>query len=135
MDFEHVQTRLPTLSEINDQLQLCINDGAKEVVQQLLHQIAAGEGLAYDYLHERYGSSINVETSGKKPRAQLSSDLRCLAKISNNGRCSRKRKDGLYCGGHATKRPHGAFGEADARSEGSERSERSEGSERSERSN
>lgn len=113
MDFEHIQTRLPSLNEVNEQLQACINESTHTVVQRLLHQIAANENLSYDYLNEKYGNvseSISVNGSTKKPRVPISSGTRCLAKISNNGRCSRSRKGkGMYCGGHAVKRPHGEF--------------------------
>lgn len=112
MDFEQTQVRLPTLSEFNDKIKQSIDATVKKLVMRLMDNIAQGEDLSLEYLLTKYGKILNdisVEPVTRKQRKIIESKDRCLAKINGSGRCSRKRKDKLYCGGHAERRPHGEF--------------------------
>lgn len=114
MDFGQSIIRLPTLSEVNDGIQQCINDAVERRVRQLISDIAQGEGLPAEYLHERYGKAklymSHINPSIKRMRKELTQAERCQARINGGSQCSRKRKVGEYCGGHSNSRPYGRMG-------------------------
>lgn len=117
MDFEQTQVRLPTLSEFNDKLKQSIDATVRKLALRLMDNIAKGEDLSLEYLMTKYGNvldNISVEPVAKKQRKTIVSSSRCLAKINGDGRCSRKRKGELFCGGHTERRPHGEFTEEEA---------------------
>jgi len=117
MDFEQTQVRFPTLSEFNDKLKLSVDATVRKLAMRLMDSIAKGEDMSLEYLLTKYGNvldNITVEPVAKKQRKTIPSNIRCLAKINGNGRCSRKRKDVSYCGGHNERRPHGEFSEEEA---------------------
>jgi hypothetical protein len=112
MDFEQTQVKIPTLSEFNEKIKSLLNSKIRFALLHLIEKISEGENISHDYLISKYGNiiqEITLEPITRKKTRILSSDIRCLAKISGNRRCSRKRKNELYCGGHIERRPHGEF--------------------------
>lgn len=119
MDIGELQLRLPTVSEINEQLVEFTKEYVKQKVSEIITEISANENLPRDKLM-LYIRRINFDdisstvSSVKRPRKKLDSKHRCRALTSKRDRCTRKRKDDLlYCGSHESSRPNGEISDND----------------------
>lgn len=120
MDIGEIEARIPTVSEINEQLVDFIKDYVKRKVSDALTRVASQENLPRDKLMMHiqdidFDDISSTISSTRRPRKKVDSKNRCLAKTSTGGRCTRKRKDTKYCGGHEVSR---RFGEAISSDEG-----------------
>lgn len=119
MDIGELQLRLPTVTEINEQLVEFTKEYVKQKVSEIITEISADENLPRDKLM-LYIRRINFDdisstvSSVKRPRKKVESRNRCRALTSKRDRCTRKRKDGLlYCGSHESSRPNGDIADSD----------------------
>lgn len=119
MDIGELQLRLPTVSEINEQLVEFTKEYVKQKVSEIITEISASENLPRDKLM-LYIRRINFDdisstvSSVKRPRKKVDSKHRCRALTSKRDRCTRKRKDSLlYCGSHESSRPNGEISDDD----------------------
>lgn len=119
MDIGELELRIPTVSEINEQIVEFTKEYVKKKVSEVLTEISADENLPRDKLmmyvrkikFEDISSTINA---AKRPRKKVESKERCRAKTSKGDRCTRKRKELLvFCGSHESSRPYGEVAESD----------------------
>lgn len=113
MDIGELELRIPTVSEINEQMVEFVKEYVKQKVADILTEVASDENLPRDKLM-MYVRKINFDdisstiNSVKRPRKKVDSYDRCRAKTSKGDRCTRKRKDTLlFCGSHETSRSYG----------------------------
>jgi hypothetical protein len=127
MDIGEHSITLPTLSDINEQVDALIRRTVRDQLESLLLAVAEGEKLSHKHLKEKYLpeklqlSASTAEDTGyerkdeKKSHRKMPDDSeRCLAKISHGGRCTRKRRDMQFCGSHSATRKYGEFIQEDA---------------------
>lgn len=129
MEIGKIPVALPALTKINDELNKMVKTLATNQIRNVLSDISDKYGIAKNELFARYLSAdLSIELAkdtntdgsteqqkGKRVRKAIADEDRCLAKISNGTRCSRRRKDeNLYCGSHMTARPFGEFAPDDA---------------------
>lgn len=129
MEIGKIPVALPALTKINDELNKMVKTLATSQLRNVLSDISDKYGIAKNELFARYlstelsldlakenGENGSVEiTKSRRTRKAIASEDRCLAKISNGTRCSRRKKDGnVYCGSHLTSRPFGEFSATDA---------------------
>lgn len=112
MDIGELELRIPTVSEINEQLVEFIKEYTKQKVADILTEVASSEQLPRDklmmYIRKLNFDDLVTLNGLKKTRKVLSTKDRCFAKTSKGERCTRKRKDDLpYCGSHESSRPYG----------------------------
>jgi len=112
MDVGEVELCLPSVSEMNEQFVQLLKDYAMRKASDLLTQIASTENLPRDklmaYLHKMdFDDIVTTISNAKRPRKKIESKDQCCAKTSKGDRCSRKRKEGTYCGSHLVSRPYG----------------------------
>ena len=112
MDIGELELRIPTVSEINDQLVEFIKDYTKQKVADILTEVASDEQLPRDklmlYIRKLSFDDLASINNIKRPRKVICTKDRCHAKTSKGERCTRKRKDELpYCGSHESSRPYG----------------------------
>lgn len=110
MDIGETPVSLPSLIEINNELQNLTNDAIKTKLTQILADISDHYGIARNELMTRYMSESfsSTETPVKKQRKALPTSDRCIAKIASGEQCSRRHKpDSQYCGSHVASRPFG----------------------------
>lgn len=119
MDIGELELRIPTVSEINEQIVEFIKEYVRQKVSEILTEVASVENLPRDKLM-LYVRRINFDdvsstiNSVKRPRKKVESGDRCCAKTSKGDRCTRKRKDLLlFCGSHETSRPYGEIDSGD----------------------
>jgi hypothetical protein len=119
---EHIVV-LPALSDINEQVDSLIRRTINARLEALILAIAEGEKLSHKYLIDKYlpdaslshvsseasvaPSQAGDQSTSKFHRRIPEDSDRCLAKISNGNRCTRKRRDERFCGSHATSRKYG----------------------------
>lgn len=113
MDIGELELRVPTVTEINEQLVEFVKEYVRKKASETLTQIASDENLPRDRLMT-YIRKINFDditstiVAIKKPRKTVESKERCRARTSKGDRCTRKRKDMLlFCGSHETSLPYG----------------------------
>jgi hypothetical protein len=128
MDIGELELRLPTVSEMNEQMLDFIKEYVLRKAVELVNIISADENLPRDKLME-YIQQIDLEdittiSVERKPRRQIGSEDRCCAKTSKGERCTRKRKSGSYCGSHCNSRPYGVIEHEDDVSENVDVSEK-----------
>jgi hypothetical protein len=116
MDIGELELRIPTVSEINDQLVDFIKEYTKQKVADILTEISSDEQLPRDklmlYIRKLNFDDLATISNVKKPRKSICTKDRCHAKTSKGERCTRKRKDELpYCGSHESSRPYGEVDE------------------------
>ena len=116
MDVGELELRLPTVSEINEQMVEFIKDYVLRKSVDLLTRVSVDEHLPCDklmaYLQDMdFDDIASTISSSRKPRKQISSEDRCCAKTSKGERCTRKRKTDRYCGSHCNSRPYGEIGD------------------------
>lgn len=114
MDIGEIEARLPTVSDINEQLVECIKDYTKKKVCDILIHISSEQNLPRDvlmnYVHTLdFDDITSTISSTKRIRKHVESNERCRAKTSKGEQCTRKRKEkeGHYCGSHINSRPYG----------------------------
>lgn len=94
--------QLPLLSEINNELNALVNSTVHMKLEEILIKISECEQIPRERLLNKY--LPEVETS-KTPRKQLDTDIRCNARTAAGARCSRKQKNGKFCGSHVNTPP------------------------------
>jgi hypothetical protein len=124
MDIGELELRVPTVSEINEQMVEFTKEYVRQKVAEILTEVASDENLPRDKLM-MYIRKINFDdvsstiNAVKRPRKKVESKDRCRAKTSKAVRCTRKKKDILmFCGSHETSRPYGEIGDSDDESLG-----------------
>ena len=111
MDIGEIELRLPTVTDVNDQLVEFIKDYVKKKTSNVLVKISQQENLPRDklmcYVHEIDFEDVSTSINTKRPRKKVDNKDRCLAKTSKGCQCTRKRKTSNYCGSHENSRPYG----------------------------
>jgi hypothetical protein len=111
MDIGEIELRLPTVTDINDQLVEFVKDYVMKKTSNVLVKISQQENLPRDrlmqYVHNIDFEDISTSVNTKRPRKKVDVKDRCLAKTSKGCQCTRKRKNDLYCGSHENSRPYG----------------------------
>lgn len=101
---------IPSLAKINLSIERKIKENVKEIVNSIIKKLAEGEELNYEEMLEKYAQGYSIDSKIGGKMVKLSDNERCTANVKSNGslrRCSRRRKDEKYCGGHKTRRPYG----------------------------
>lgn len=113
MDIGEIELRIPTVSEINEQMVEFTKEYVRQKVSEVLTELSVDEQLPRDRLM-RYIHTINFDdisltiNSMKRPRKKIDTRERCQAKTSKGDQCTRKRKDLVqFCGSHESSRPYG----------------------------
>jgi len=124
MDVGKLPVTLPSISKINEDLNNIIKTVTTSKLRNILSDISEKYGIAKNELYTQYLNQDfdfdDIEKDStyththththkiRKTRKEIPSDQRCLAKISSNTRCSRRKKpDSNYCGSHVSSRPNG----------------------------
>lgn len=112
MDIGELELCVPTVSEINEQLVDFTKDYTLRKCAELVTKISADENLPRDklmkYLQDiEFDDIASTISSVRKPRRQISPEDRCCAKTSKGDQCTRKKKNGKYCGSHCNSCPYG----------------------------
>jgi len=103
MDVGQISVFLPSVSFINEQITKMADVLLLERLEQILIDIAESEQIPQDKLLVKY-----LHTAGNdKSKKGLLQSMRCQAKISDGGQCTRKRKTERFCGGHENSRHFG----------------------------
>lgn len=115
MDIGEISIFLPSVSQINDELTGVIKTHCTKAIEEILSDIAETYRIPIDELNEKYlkvldFGEISVLGRGKK---SIDTKTRCCAKTSK-GRCTRKRKTGLFCGSHEHSRPYGEIDDSES---------------------
>ena len=113
MDIGEIELRIPTISDINEQMVEFTKEYVRKKISEVLTELSVDEQLPRDQLM-RYIHNINFDdisltiNSMKRPRKKVDTRERCRAQTSKGERCTRKRKDMLeFCGSHESSRPYG----------------------------
>lgn len=119
MDIGEHSISLPTLTEINDQVDGLIRRTTRMHLEALILRISDGEKIPIKHLMDKYlpetgdvtpsleVPSNSVSSATKQQRKLPADDDRCMANISNGTRCTRKKKTERFCGSHSTSRKYG----------------------------
>lgn len=112
MDIAEIDIKIPSLTLLNEQIIELIKEQVTTAVSRVLDQIAELERLPRDglnhYVDNLDFSNIDKSLSqSRKLRREVESSQRCRAKTSRGVRCTRKKKDEMYCGSHIHTRPYG----------------------------
>jgi hypothetical protein len=112
MEIGELELRIPTVSEINEQMVEFTKEYVRQKVSEVVTEISSDENLPRDklmmYVRKINFDDISSTIFSKKPRKKIESEDRCRAKTSKGDRCTRKRKNPiLFCGSHETSRPYG----------------------------
>lgn len=120
MDIGELELRIPTVSEINENMVEFTKDYVKQKIAEILTLISADENIPRDRLM-LYIRKINFDdisstvNTVKRPRKKIDPKDRCRANTSKGDQCTRKRRDDLlYCGSHETSRPYGEIEHGDS---------------------
>ena len=113
MDIGEIEVRIPSVSDINDQITEFVKDYVCKKTSSVLIKVSQEHNLPRDklmsYIHQIEFDDISTTLSAKRPRKKVETKDRCLAKTSKGGQCTRKRKTDYYCGSHENSRPYGLF--------------------------
>ena len=113
MDIGEIEARLPSITDINDQLVDFVKDYVCKKTSSILVRIAQNENLPRDklisYIHEIDFDDISHSIVTKKPRKVIDTKDRCFAKTSKGDQCTRKKRHEHFCGSHQNSRPYGEF--------------------------
>jgi hypothetical protein len=110
MDISQFEVRVPTISDLNQQISECIKKEVRKQIDSFLHRVAQGEDMSYDMLKDKYLKSTEIDTVSisKEPKKRINDEEQCHARVSTGKRCSRRCKGSDdYCGGHLNARPYG----------------------------
>jgi hypothetical protein len=112
MDIGEIEARIPAVSDINEQIVEFTKDYVKQKLSDMLTLISVDENLPRDklmlYIHKiDFDDITSTIANSKKVRKTLDTEHQCKAKTSKGIRCTRKKKNGSYCGSHINSRPYG----------------------------
>lgn len=117
MDIGEIEARLPTVSEINEQFVETTKDYVKQKLTEVLMMIAHKEQTLSREELMKYLDMVDFEdinmtvVHARRSRRKISSEDQCCALTSKKVRCTRKRKEGMFCGSHTNARPYGEIEE------------------------
>lgn len=117
MDIGEIEARLPTVSEINEQFVEVTKEYVRQKLAEILVLIAHKEQTLPREELMKYLDMVDFEdinstvTLSKRARRKINAEEQCNALTSKKVRCTRKKKNGLYCGSHTNARPYGEVSE------------------------
>lgn len=123
MDIGEIEARLPTVSEINEQFVEVTKEYVRQKLTEVLLLIAHKEQTLSREELMKYLDTLDFEdinstvTLSKRSRRKINAEEQCHALTSKKVRCTRKKKNGLYCGSHINARPYGEIDEEPHRSD------------------
>jgi hypothetical protein len=108
MEIGDTSVQLPTLIEINAEINALVTSLVHKKLEEILTTIAEQEQIPRDRLFMNYLTS--VDTIGKKPRKLIPDEIRCTAIIASGERCSKQQqKDNKFCGNHINAHRFGEY--------------------------
>lgn len=114
MDIGETEIRIPSLSVMNSQMVELIKEQVVNHLTKILTLVADEEQIPREQLLKHLANlDINEANStislSKKSRKEIDPAQRCHAITSKGKRCTRKKKEGIYCGSHSHTRPYGSI--------------------------
>jgi hypothetical protein len=112
MDIGEIEVKIPAISEINEQFVELTKGYVKQKLVDLLTFISIEENLPRDrlmkYIHQIDFDDINsTVANSRRTNKHIDAEDQCQAKTSKGVRCTRKKRNGAYCGSHLSSRPYG----------------------------
>ncbi len=112
MDVGEIAVYLQSIGSVNEQLVKIIKDQCRKHLEIILADVSETTGVSLSELREKYLCDIEIgEFSSAsvltKSRKKINTAIRCCARTSKGGRCTRKRKTERFCGSHEHSRPYG----------------------------
>jgi hypothetical protein len=101
MEIGETSIQLPTLSEINTEINDLVTSMIRKRLEVILIQISEQEQIPRDKLFKAYLNDADL--TEKKQRKQILDDIKCNAFTASGARCSRKQKLNGFCGSHVKK--------------------------------